>query len=307
MNGLIAQHLGRAFRKHWALQMASITVMSLVLVILNLIFLGFTAFHRTLDQWGQGLEMTVYVKEGVANEEIEKLRSKIELSRDFELIKFTAKSEATKNFLSALGGDSLALLSDPKWQSPIPASFELKLSEGVQMASRLNVLQQWSVDLRSFVAVEDVFYGQGWIENFSKFIASARGAAISIWILSLSVGLLIVSNCIRLSFLQRKDEIEILELVGATAKFIRTPFLLEGLTIGLVASLISLFLSAAFHTFLLSWLGEHWSFWLAVKGLPPLQVWQVAINLISGLAFGFLGAWNCVRKLNTGWSAAAVT
>ena len=103
----------------------------------------------------------------------------------------------------------------------------------------------------------------------------------------------------------RREEIEVLELVGATSHFIRTPFLLEGVVLGLIASLCSLALSYGMHSLLLHWLAGKWSFWLALQSLTPLPGWQVAVNLVSGVAFGALGAWNCVRRLNTGWSAAA--
>jgi cell division transport system permease protein len=304
-SNLLRQHLFRAWRKHWPLQFASISVMTMVLVLLNFLFLGVTTFNQMVDSWGRGLEMIVYVKEGISKDDLDQLAGRINKSGDFDKVEFTSKSEATKRFLEALGPESTELLRDPKWNSPIPASFELRLSEKIPVNRRLASLQNWSAQFHALEFVDDVFYGQGWIENFSRFIASARGLVALIWILSLSVGLLIVSNCIRLSFLQRRDEIEVLELVGATARFIRTPFLIEGLVLGLAASTLSLGLSFGLHTILLSWLSLKWNFWMALQSVPPLQTWYVAANLISGAVFGSLGAWNCVRKLNTGWSAAA--
>jgi cell division transport system permease protein len=306
MNGsLLGQHLFRAWRKHWALQMASVTVMTLVLMMLNGLFFGYTAFNRTVDQWGKGLEMSVYIKEGAEPGAVEGLERQVRESGEFDQVHFTPKTEATKKFLTALGPESLELLSDPKWSSPIPASFDLRLSDQVPTGNRVNVMQTWSARLRGLDFVEDVFYGQGWVENFSSFLGGARGVVAMCWVLALCVGLLIVSNCIRLSFLQRRDEIEILELVGATSRFIRVPFLLEGVVLGAVASVCSLLLSYGLHALLLGWLGDKWNFWFALQNLAPLQAWYIAANLASGIAFGALGAWNCVRKLNTGWSAAA--
>lgn len=304
-SNLIRRHLALAWRKHWALQAASVTVMAIVLLILNFMFLGFTVFNQMVAQWGRGLEMTVYIKEGSAIASYEDLRKRLEDSRDFDSVGFTDKNEATKKFLTALGGDSLELMSDPKWKSPIPASFELKLSENIPIERRVASLQSWDAKLRAFTIVEDVFYGQGWIENFSSFLKSARGIVAMLWGLSLTVGLLIVSNCIRLSFLQRREEIEVLELVGATPHFIRMPFLIEGLTLGITASGISLVLSFGLHAVLLTWLQGKWDFWMAFQQITPMEPWYVLANITAGVGFGVLGAWNCVRRLNTGWSAAA--
>lgn len=305
MNGnLLLQHMFRAYAKHWPLQFASISVMTMVLVILNFIFLSFSTFNRMVESWGKGMEMIVYVKEGITPQNFESLKKHMEDSGDFDHIEYTNKNEATKRFLEALGPESAELLKDPKWNSPIPASFELKLSDRIPVEQRLASLQGWSSQFRALEFVDEVFYGQGWIENFSKFLRSARGIMFGIWILSLAVGLLIVSNCIRLSFLQRREEIEVLELVGATARFVRVPFLIEGLALGLAASVLSLGLSFGLHTLMLGWLAEKWNFWMALQQIPALQPWYIVMNLISGVAFGALGAWNCVRKLNTGWAAA---
>lgn len=302
---LLRQHLFRAWKKHWALQVASVTVMTLVLMMLNFLFLGYSAFNKTIEQWGRGLEMIVYLKESTAPAAIENFQKQMQANQEFEQVEFTSKTDATKKFLAALGPESLQLMSDPKWSSPIPASIELRLSEAILPEYRVKALEAWSAKLRAIDFVEDVFYGQGWVENFSRFLGGARGAVALFWFLSLSVGLLIVSNCIRLSFLQRRDEIEILELVGATPRFIRVPFLLEGIVMGFVASALSLALSYGLHSVILAWLGEQWNFWLALRAVRPLQVWLVTVNLASGVVFGGLGAWNCVRRLNTGWSAAA--
>ena len=302
---IFRQHLARAWKKHWPLQLASVTVMSVVLLILNLLFLGFSAFNQTVAQWGKGMEMIVYVREDAGETGIGKLKQRLEESGDFDQINFVSKTDATKKFLTALGPDSLELLTDPKWTSPIPASFELRLSEKIPIADRLASLQGWSAQFKGFEWVEDVFYGQGWVENFSRFLRSIRGLVGLIWILSLSVGLLIVGNCIRLSFMQRRDEIAVLELVGATQRFIRMPFLVEGIVLGALASLLSLVLSFALHSVLLLWLAEKWSFWIAFQQIPPIQGWYVAANLLTGIGFGALGAWNCVRKLNTGWAAVS--
>jgi cell division transport system permease protein len=283
--------------------MASVTVMTVVLLLLNFMFLGFSTFNQMIGQWGRGLEMIVYVKEEASLASLEILRQRMEKSGDFEQIHFISKNEATKKFLTALGTESLELMSDPKWNSPIPASFELRLSEKIPMEERVASLQNWAGQFHAIDYIEDVFYGQGWVENFSRFLHSARGIVVLIWVLSLSVGLLIVGNCIRLSFLQRREEIEVLELVGATAGFIRTPFLFEGICIGFAASLLSLALSFALHTILLGWLGHKLDFWMALQQVAPIQPWYIAVNLVTGIAFGALGAWNCVRKLNTGWAA----
>src|SRR5580692_1663508 len=151
---VMRQHLFRAWKRHWPLQMASVTVMTVVLLILNFMFLGFSTFNQMVGQWGRGLEMIVYVKEEASLASLEVLRQRLEKSGDFEQIHFISKNEATKKFLTALGTESLELMSDPKWNSPIPASFELRLSERIPMEERVSQLQSWAAQMHGIEYVE---------------------------------------------------------------------------------------------------------------------------------------------------------
>lgn len=302
---LLKQHLIRAWSRHWSLQLASVTVMTLVLVMLNALIFGFDIFNSTIHQWGQGLDVIVYFKDGVANDQIQSLQSEILKSKDFAEIRFANKTEGTKRFLQSMGPDAEELMTDPKWQSPIPDSLELRLDEKFGLMERPGVLQNWSQRLHASGVVDDVFFGQGWIENFAKFVAGAKGFIIAVWFLSLAVGLLIVSNCIRLSFVSRRHEIEVLELVGATKSFIRRPFLLEGLSLGLFAAVLSLVVSTVLHSTALKYAQNDWGFWVSLSDVRSMDFRMIVLNLMTGVVFGFWGAWNCVRKINTGWSAAS--
>src|SRR5690606_28708930 len=103
----------------------------------------------------------------------------------------------------------------------------------------------------------------------------------------------------------RQEEIAFLELVGATHSFVRRPFILEGLTLGLMASALSIVLSFLVHGMIRASLAEVGTGWIVTTNWPILSGWQLALNLGTGVLFGTLGAWVCVRRLNTGWSAAA--
>jgi len=301
---MIRRDLSRAWQRHWTLQMASVVVMTMVLMSFNFLLLGHSIFQRTLAQWGQGLEMIVYVRDGVSQQDLEDFSSLVKRSGDFSGITYLTKDEATKKFLEGLGSESLKLLADPKWKSPIPASFELTLGSHIALDRRVDALRSWTASFRSLKYVDEIFYGQGWIENFSRFVSGAQGLLLLFWVFCVAAGLLIVGNCIQLSFTQRREEIEVLELVGATQRFIRIPFLFEGLALGVVAAALASTLSFVLHSFLLDWLSPHQQLWMSVADVPALRIWHVGLNLLAGVAFGGAGAWFCVRKLNHGWLAA---
>ena len=279
--------------------------MTMVLVMMNLMFLGASVFNRFVGEWGRGLEMVVYLKSDADPGATTTAENTARASGDFDQVTFTDARSATRRFLTSLGQDALGLLDDPTWVSPIPATLALRLNDRIAADRRVETLRDWSRRFTSSQIAADVFYGQGWIENFARFIGGARTLFFTLWLLASSVGLLIVGNCIRLSFQQRRDEIEVLELLGATPRFIRGPFLFEGLALGATASLVSMLLSWGLHAGALHWLASVGEPWFAVGAVAPLPVWGVVLNVVSGVGFGALGAWHCVRRLNTGWSAAA--
>jgi len=292
-------------RRHWPLQIASVTIMVLVLVMMNLLTLAANLFDRAVTETGRGLEMIVYLRDGAGEADVARVEKMARAGGDFTSVTSVDAARATRQFLASLGRESLALLDDPEWKSPIPPTLELRLSDQVAPEARVGTLRAWSGRFHATGVVADVFYGQGWVENFSRFIGGARTLFAGLWLLASAVGLLIVGNCIRLSFQQRRDEIEILELLGATPRFIRRPFMAEGLALGAVASALSLALSWGLHAAVLHWLAGAGASYVTVGTVAPLPWWCVALNVASASSFGALGAWDCVRRLNTGWSAAA--
>ena len=297
-------HLVRAWAHHFRLQLTSSAVLAAVLIVLNFIYLSYQAFDHTVARWGRDLGLTVYLSDAAIPATIDDLKQKAESAKIFGPVRYVSKASATAQFLKTLGPQAQTLTQDPQWESPLPASLELKLSDVVQPADRVGSLREWADRLRALPGVDDVVYGQGWVENLGRFIHGVQSGMALAWILALGIGFLVVSNCIGLSILQRREEIEILELVGATPFYIRRPFLVEGLVLGLGASAVSLALSWGLHTWLIEKSLGELDFWAVGLGLEALPRLLIALNVSTAVAFGVLGAWSCVRRLNTQWSAA---
>jgi cell division transport system permease protein len=304
MKTQILAHLLRVWTRHGTLQVAAVAIMASVLVIMNFVVLTQQAVQRLAETWGTGLEMTVYLKDEASSEELESLRRLAsDKSSPFSSVEYVSKDSATQKFLSTLGQQSLDLMSDPKWRSPIPASLEMRLRDEIAPDIRINVLTSTAERFRALPGVDDVFFGQGWIENFQQFIVSANALVVAIWLLTFTLGAMIVGGVIRMSFMQRHNEIAVLELVGATKSFIRTPFLVEGLIIGTLAALVSILVSGVVHAMLLGWLAQGLSFWDGLRLVEPMPWSLVILNVLSAISFGVFGAWHSIRRLNTGWAA----
>jgi cell division transport system permease protein len=178
------------------------------------------------------------------------------------------------------------------------------LKEDNSPKAKVEMLKGLAQEMMKNSSVDDVSYGQGWIENWAGFMTSVQlfsGGAVALTVL---LGLFVIGNSIRVSLSQRRDEIEIMELVGATSRWIRVPFIIEGAFLGFVASIASYAIGSTLQTFAVDYLRGSLSFWSVFQGLHPLNFIGWSIVTCIGMLFGAIGAYVCVRNLNSGWAAA---
>ncbi|MBC8283214.1 MAG: FtsX-like permease family protein [Nitrospinae bacterium] len=131
--------------------------------------------------------------------------------------------------------------------NPLPASYKLRFLDS---ENRLFHIREVAKKLQTQPGVESVEYGEEWIARFEKFMVFSQIFLFAIGGL-LCLGLtLIISNTIRLSIYSRQDEIELMLLIGATPRFVKIPFLLEGMLQGLAGSVLALLFIGGSHYYL---------------------------------------------------------
>jgi cell division transport system permease protein len=146
------------------------------------------------------------------------------------------RDEALARFERIAGGPELLEGLD---DNPLPASLEIHLLPEARNSESLDILV---ASLDGLPGIEDLSQGQEWIEGYARAVWLVRMATLGIGIVLGAAALLIVANTIRLAVYARRDELEILALVGASRTFVRVPFLLEGTLQGLLGGLIALLL-----------------------------------------------------------------
>src|SRR2546422_6254821 len=141
---------------------------------------------------------------------------------------FRAQFPSEERLLSGLG------------DSPFPASLVIKVSPAYRSSEQVRALVQ---KLNALSETEEVLYSQDWIENLAVALRYLEVLGLGIGTVLAASMVTILANTIRLTLHARRDEIEIMKLIGATTAFIKTPFVLEGALLGGVGALCSLFRS----------------------------------------------------------------
>ena len=270
---------------------ASILTMAVALATVATFFLVVVNIEQLALRWTKEVQIVAYLQKAPATKDIAALTRKLKGIPEVEVVKYISPAAAMRRFKEHLGEDA-SLLEGVK-RDLLPASFELGLKpEFRNQPGMESVIEK----LEGLLDVDDLRYGQKWLERFNNFAQMLRFVGVILGGFLLFAALFIVSNTIKLTLYARRDELEIMALVGATMRFIKIPFLLEGAIQGLLGGVISLVFLGLTFVFILSRSLE--SFWLTPTDfkLVFLTPQQQVILVFAGVILGILGSLSSLRR-----------
>ncbi|MDE2059995.1 MAG: permease-like cell division protein FtsX [candidate division NC10 bacterium] len=265
--------------------LASIASIAVSFVIIGIFLLLIQHFNALVTEWQEQFQVSVFLDNQITPLQLEMLRRRIENEAAIKTFTFTSKEEALANFRRELKGQESLL--EGLGDNPLPASFQLKIREGYQSSEALKAL---SAFLSRLEGVEDIQYGQEWVERISQAARLIRllGAIIGS-VLTLGSAM-IVSNTIRLAVYARAQEIEIMRLVGATKAYIRAPFLVEGMLQGGLGAGLALGVLFAAYRFVAPTFNLASPLFPTVAGRGFLESSMMAGLVGGGAVIGALGS-----------------
>ncbi|OGP69356.1 MAG: hypothetical protein A2169_11315 [Deltaproteobacteria bacterium RBG_13_47_9] len=282
----------RAFRNMKGNLFANLTTIGMISVSF-LIFLTFSliAFNLAslLKIWEDKIGVIAYLKRGIPLTEVEGLLKDTRGLEGVETVKYVSPFDAMA-FMEGKLGNQRNLLEGIK-PGILPSSFEIQLKKDYQNPVRIKeVVSQ----LSQFPQIEEIQYGQEWVETFSVLVHVVR---LIQWILGgiiLAAMIFIISNTIQLTVSSRKEEIEAMHLVGASPAFIQIPFYVEGLIQGLLGAGLSILLLLLLYKFFFLSIPLSIREWMAgipvLFLLPETILWILSGGMILGLFGSFLAS-----------------
>jgi cell division transport system permease protein len=208
------------------------------MVIAFLMFDAFILIFVNLNSWtqeqGRSLTMSIYFKGEPERAVIENIKKEL-LQYPVSITDFISKDDALKSLRKQLG--EKAGLLDGLGENPLPASLEIVLSRDVSGDS---LPYELKTRLERINGVDEVQYSQEWVERFQAIMRAVKLIGLVFGGLLFLAALFIITNTVKLTIYSRKDEIEILKLVGATNRFVKIPFLIEGSIQGFLGGSVAL-------------------------------------------------------------------
>jgi len=275
-----------SFRRSALMTTAAILSITTILIIVGmflLISINSSLFLKNLESQ---LEIVVYLEDNIPQAEINNLKSNITSIDGIKEVKFVSKEEAYQYLLKNLGEQKDILSAIEK--NPLPASFEIQVKDP-------KVIEQIANRIAEFKKVEEVEYGQEIAEKLLNFTYVFRRAGMLVLALLVFASILIISNIIKITVYARRNEIEIMSLVGATSWFIKWPFIIEGFLQGFISSVLSTIILYNFYFFAINKVHQAIPFLPLVVDIIDLLPIGIAIALLGSLV-GILGSMFSVGK-----------
>ncbi len=281
-------------RQNSFINLVTIFTIALGLLIISLFLLILVNLEGASQEWSRQVQVTVYLEREPSPQELADLRSRIQLIPGAAEVKFISKNEALNRFRARLKGQESLL--EGVAADVLPASLEINLRRGSRDSDSV---EAFVGRLRKVPGVGEIQYGEEWVRRLTTFMTFARLLVMFIGGFLLIAVLFIVSNTIKLTIYARRDELELLSLVGATRFFIKAPFLIEGILQGLAGSLLALILLAGSYYGILYNAGDFLRFSPTSTGLAFLPLEYLAAILITGVLLGFVGSLASLKRINT--------
>jgi cell division transport system permease protein len=267
----------------------SVGTISSSLILFGSFILLFYNLNNWMVEWGQSLSMSVYLQDGIDQKTKARIESLLKNLPSAELKEYISKDRAMEELIDGLGAHS-GLLEGLK-ENPLPASFEIIFKD---VNIRQLDPQGMKGEIERIEGVQEVQYSEEWLDRLEGlvYVLKVVGFVIA-GFLCLAV-LFITTNTIKLTIYSRRDEVEILKLVGATDWFVKMPFLIEGAIQGLVGGVIAL--SALFLLFLLFSLDNVHIIGLPMFEISFLPMAHLTLILLVGLILGLIGSFIAVGR-----------
>ena len=274
--------------RNFSLSFASIMCTTITLILVAVAVVAAANVNNATKLIEDELTIVTYLKKDVTEEQIDNIKSEISSYKNVEEVTFKSKDE-WKLEMSEYD-DSFKTVLDYLDENPLMDSFVLKVND-------VKKLSETSEYIKAINGVDTVKYGEGMVEQVISVFDIVQKIVVVVVIALVVVTSFLISNTIKLTIFSRRNEIEIMRLVGASNITIKLPFLFEGFIIGLIGSIIPVCITIYGYVILYSRMhGKLFSNMIMLIKPYPFVFWVSLIVIAIGALVGMYGSIKAVRK-----------
>ncbi|MBP8976510.1 MAG: ABC transporter permease [Bacteroidetes bacterium] len=262
---------------------AAVITICISLLLLSLFAILFINAEAIVKELRNKVELEAFLVDQASDDDIARIKKMIEGIDGVQEVHFVSKEDAAKIFYEEFGEDIYKILNF----NPLPASFKIYLKDGYKTTQRVYEIYY---QIKALQGIDDVIYRKQLLELIDQRARGYLWMLFGIGIFVALSALLLVANTIRLAIYAKRDIIRTMKLIGATRRFIRTPFLIEGFLQGLLGGIIASAILYGVITYL------EQALTLQMAALICVQPYYYGIIVCVGCLLGLFGSAISVRQ-----------
>lgn len=285
----LVRHFKESFksigRNSW-MTFASVSAVTVTLLLVGVSVLIMMNLNKVADDLENDVEIKVFVSLDTEEEVVQGLESQISELPGVESTNFSTKEEELTDLVLDFG-DELSLFEQ---NNPLFDVFYVKAIDPQQT-------EKVATEIAALDNIENVEYGKDKIQKLFNFLNGGRYVGLVLILALLFTAMFLISNTIRITIVARRHEIEIMKLVGATNWFVRIPFILEGMWLGILGSLVPIGLVALLYKEITDFAQPRLTGELfQLLEFTPFIYQVSALILMMGVFIGIWGSFMSIRK-----------
>jgi len=262
----------KSIKRNKTLSIASIATVTATLFILGAITLGVANVDKAITKLGSMVEVKIYLNEGISDNNKNAIENKIKAVEGINTITFQSKEDALEDLREQLNDKS------------------------GELTSGFEVVDKVVSSIKGMDGIEEIKDARSLIAKISKLTDSVKIVAAVAFVIFIMISLFLIGNTIKITVFTRKKEIGIMKYVGATDWFIRWPFIIEGIILGIVGACISVVILSLIYTMVVSNFTADTMFGFSLVEIS--YIWKVVVweFLGCGIFIGAIGSIMSMRK-----------
>lgn len=286
----LKQGIANIFRNKWY-SLASMATISACLFMFGIFYAVVANFQNIVQEAQDGVAVTVFFEEGLSDERISEIGDMIEKRAEVSHINFVSDDEAWESFKDDYLGEYADGFGE---DNPIKGSenYEVYLNDVSMQDSLVTYLE-------SVEGVRKVNRSEITANTLSGMNRLIGYVSVGIIIILLAVSVFLISNTVTIGISVRKEEINIMKYIGATDFFVRAPFVIEGMLIGAIGSVLPLVIIYFIYNHIIAYVTTRFTMLtqlLAFLTVEEVFAILIPVSLMIGIGIGFVGSFSTVRK-----------
>ncbi len=276
--------------RNFSLSLASISCITITLIIVAVSIVVTFNVQNFTKEMEKDLTIVVFLDTDTTEEEVEEIRDKLESMSNVESLTYQSKASVKEEMSQENEVFNEVMSTWDDEDNPLKDTFQVK----VKVVERIS---NTAKNIEKIDKVSSVKYGEGMVDNLIEAFEAAQNVSYGMVIALILVTVFLIINTIKLTIFSRKREISIMRLVGASNFTIKTPFIIEGMVLGLLGSIIPILIVCFGYIALYNHFdGYLYSRMITLIEPEPFIYMVSGIVLVIGIIVGMIGSASAVRK-----------